>query len=110
MRPNGHAPALFDDPPIARKHDATSTSGTAVLRDQLAWIDLGHSEKRFNRPIKLTTLEENQALRERQYAASDWVSANPKATVNRSRSYRLLFTHPALPSVSHFPPQLLRAV
>ena len=98
-------PAVFDDiSPVDRF--ARLITGADQLNDELSFVDLGHSEKRFNRPIQLTTSAENLYLLIRQHQAKLWIFTSTKATMNRARSCRALFGHPALPSVTHFPPQL----
>lgn len=104
-----HTADLFDQDPapaIARARHKKQYSGDDQLQDELACIDLGHSEKRFNQPIELTTYADNLSLLIRQHQAMNWIHRNPVAEMNRARSCRVLLGHPALPSVTHFLPQL----
>ena len=85
---------------------ARPMSGAESLLDEIACVDLGYSEKRFCKPIQLTTYAENLSLQIRQHQALNWIYRNTEAAMNRARSCRVLSTHPALPSITHFPPQL----
>lgn len=78
---------------------ARAISGADQLKDELSFVDLGHSEKRFNRPVQLTTHAENLSLQIRQRQALNWIHRNTMAAMNRAHSCRVLLAHAALRSV-----------